>query len=314
MNESLSLKNDILANEVEQTEITNSYYNNGQKKETNTSTSKYRSSTPSAMSVAQGHTDAREQFTIEEETTKFDRKGNIKESRVDYDFSANSGVEIHTDLYSKGDTNEPSEITEARLIKDCNDKILRIYQNQKSKSSTYNALISDENETFSLEKNKKSYDVVVDSKGDINATEYTKQKDGNNMEKKLDELASQILLNKMHRKADNAIKKLTENEYKNTKEYIGSLSNEKSNTPMLGDVFEAKPDNYAEIQEQVKESSENTFNEKSAVSANDLLQTVLLKSGRPLKGVSVPNATQTQTNTNTNTNANILLTQVDKTR
>ena len=228
---------------------------------------------PSAMSVAQGHTEALDMTRVEEKIMKFDRNGNIKEEDHHVSYSSNTGNEYHKDLNVKGNPSNPNRVNEVTLQDDGQEKELRVIN--INKNSRLDATVKEGEETYRFSKNNKTYNVNVGVEGDINATKRVEKKDGTIAEKEMGDLSSKIMLGSMHRKTDRSVNKVTE--HNGAQDYLDSVNAEKGNISMLGDPFESMPENYAEIEAQVAEDVKNKFDEQAQIIADELLREQLKK-------------------------------------
>ena len=271
--ETVTLKGTVLKSEEKHNVDTNNYYVNGKIKSAESTKYKHVVISPSAASVAQGHTDDINMVRTEEEVMKFNRNGNVKEEDIHVSYSSNTGNEYHKDLNVKGDPSNPNRVNEVTLQDDGIKKVLRVINIDKH--SRLDANVKETEQAYKYSKNNKTYNVNVNAEGEIDAKKTFVQKDGSVAEKQMGELSSKIMLGTMHRKTDRSVNKVTE--HNGAQDYLDSVNAEKGNISMLSDPFESMPENYAEIEAQVAEDVKNKFDEQAQIIADELLREQLKK-------------------------------------
>ena len=254
-----------------QTTTENNYYSNGNLKSEEKTVHEHVVIDPTDENVAQGHTEAHEYQSDKQINVTMRRNGDVKATHVHSSYSSNAGAEIRTDMYYKGDPENPTKMMEARLLdSDITDKVMHLYN--ANQSTEYIAKIENDHESYKFTRNNKKYDINVNAEGEIGATKSVIQRDGDVKVKEMGDLSSKIMLDAMHRKADKTVNKIVDNANDGAQNYFDSVNMQKANIGKLGDYFEARPDNFAEIQAQVIENAEQKFEAKTQVTANDLMQ------------------------------------------
>lgn len=264
-----------LNQEVIETNTTNTveeveHYANGQVKSEKSTIHGQRTETPSAINLIQGYDDTKTMFSTTENIDNYNRDGTIKESRIHASSSSNLGRASREDIYMKGDFEHDTRV---RLTdyENKDDKVL--YIGDGNNDTSYRAVIKENQETYDFTRNNTTYNVDVNAEGDITATKRTVNRDGEVTEEEMGALASEMMLGSMRRKADKAIRTVTDNEHSNVESYVNSVNApEAENVSVSRDYEGPMPENYEETRAQTRAAAEQRFAEMSQVTAEGLLQ------------------------------------------